>query len=128
MRLAAAMARAAKLKELGFIEHIGICNASVAQVETATKAAGCRLACIETCFSIYDINAAKPKRKKEPLSSRRGLLDYCERMGIIFMPHGALGGLKVSHLQRPSLQRKKLRILHTRREMGDEIWLRTTQS
>jgi len=81
IKLAAIFKRVAKLKREGLISHLGICNASVSQIKMASAASGCRLACTQCSFSLYDINAGRKMRASEPFSSRRGVLNFCKSEG-----------------------------------------------
>eukprot|EP00466_Bigelowiella_natans_P010229 jgi/Bigna1/70427/fgenesh1_pg.12_\ len=76
IKLAAIFKRVAKLKREGLISHLGICNASVSQIKMASAASGRKM------------------RASEPLSSRRGVLNFCKSEGMLFLPHGVFGGLK----------------------------------
>jgi len=92
-KLIVAMKTARRMMKLGMVKSIGICNATVAQLEVIDDIVG-PMACVQASFSLWDKAAALPLRAKEGQTSRRGLLDWCQRHGVVFIPHGALGGLK----------------------------------
>lgn len=70
----------AELLDEGVIQHAGISNASVAQIDEANSVLGGRLVSVQNQFS--------PKFR-----SSRVELDHCAGLGVAFLPWSPLGGI-----------------------------------
>ena len=70
----------AELLDEGVIQHAGISNASVAQIDEANEVLGGRLASVQNQFS-------------PAFLSSRGELLHCDAQGIAFLPWSPLGGI-----------------------------------
>lgn len=65
----------------GMVINVGLCNVNVDQIKRARKVV--EIVSVQNEYSLWN-------RKPE----RDGTLQYCADEGIVFLPHGALGGLK----------------------------------
>lgn len=74
-----------RLKEEGKIEHIGLCNVSLAQLHAAQA--------IVRIESVQ--NACNPAN---PADYTNGLLDACIEQGVSFLPHSVIGGKHFSKM------------------------------
>jgi len=70
----------ARAQKEGLVRHVGLCNVSVDDIVAARKVVD--IVSVQNKFSLWEREA-----------ETKGVLEYCAREGIAFMPHGALGGL-----------------------------------
>lgn len=95
-RTVAVMKAAEEMVEAGKVLHIGLCNATVEQID-ACFAAGINVASIQNKFSVFHKTAEKPlpSGRKAGKTSPLGVLEACERYGIPFLCYAPLGGLPI---------------------------------
>lgn len=75
----------------GIVENVGLCNCSTAHVDIAREFFP--VVAVQNTYSLYDRAAARKRvRKVVAKSNKNELLSYCEAHGMLFSPHGALGG------------------------------------
>lgn len=96
---------AAQLVASGVVQRVGLCNVTVVLLERARacheRGAGPPIAAVQNEFSLW----TRAAETELPLgstakSSKKGVLPYCHSRGIVFMPHGFLGGLKARRGER----------------------------
>jgi len=116
--LVSAMTTAKEMIHEKLLSHVGLCNATVGQIEDAVAVLGGSTAALLTVqneYSLYNLEAEKPLPPGAAASSKKGVLRCCERHGITFVAHSPLGGLKTRRgdrqVERKSDQLKKLAAL-----------------
>lgn len=89
----AAVRAALELVAEGLVRYVGLCNASVAQLE-ACVAARLPIVAVQNEFSLFEQAAAQRRLSAAHKTSARGVLEYCAAHSLAFIAHGPLGGLK----------------------------------
>jgi pyridoxine 4-dehydrogenase len=83
-----------ELVDQGIVENVGLCNCSTSHIDIAM--AILPIVAVQNAFSLYERAASQKRFRKGPAakSNKNEILEYCAKNGIIFCPHGALGGLQ----------------------------------
>jgi aryl-alcohol dehydrogenase-like predicted oxidoreductase len=81
----------ARLREAGKIRHVGLCNVTVAHVETARRIVP--VACVQNRWNVTD---------RTPETA--GVIEYCTRHGLAFLAYSPFGGT----LGAPALSKHRL--------------------
>ncbi|GMI45059.1 hypothetical protein TrCOL_g136 [Triparma columacea] len=91
----------------GLISNVGLCNATVEQVEKAMEIV--RVAAVQNRYSVFDRTAEREgqeswggggvKRKEvggegKKWGGKRGMIHFCKENDITFFPYGCLGGVR----------------------------------
>lgn len=112
-RIEDSMAAVKEAVEEGFVQHVGVSNFSVSQIERARSVLD--IVSVQNAYNLWD---------REP--ERDGVLQYCEDEKLTFFPWGPLGGSRRVH------QLKKIPVLATlatRKKTSPEClilaWLRS---
>lgn len=95
----AAMRAAHELVAQGVVRRVGLCNATVAQLEACARA-GLPVASVQNEFSLFQQEAALPRKSAAFVTSKRGVQLYCAEHGIPFIAYAPLGGLKARRAER----------------------------
>lgn len=95
----AAMRAAHEMVAEGLVRRVGLCNATVAQLE-ACASQGIAIASVQNEFSLFQQEAALPRKSASHTTSKRGVQLYCAEHGIPFIAYAPLGGLKARRAER----------------------------
>jgi aryl-alcohol dehydrogenase-like predicted oxidoreductase len=83
----------------GLVRRVGICNATVAQLEALARER-LPIASVQNEFSLFQQEAALPRKSAAHTTSKRGVLLYCMAQRIPFIAYAPLGGLKARRAER----------------------------
>ncbi len=95
----AAMRAAHEMVAEGLVRRVGLCNATVAQLE-ACAAHGIAIASVQNEFSLFQQEAALPRKSAAHTTSKRGVQLFCAEHNIPFIAYAPLGGLKARRAER----------------------------
>lgn len=95
----AAMRAAHEMVAEGLVRRVGLCNATVAQLEACARA-GIAVASVQNEFSLFHQEAALPRKSASFVTSKRGVQLYCAEHDIPFIAYAPLGGLKARRDER----------------------------
>jgi aryl-alcohol dehydrogenase-like predicted oxidoreductase len=93
--LEAALHEAAACVREGLVEHIGLCNASVALLERANACGAVRIATVQNEWNVFGSEGSRAHTHE--------VLSWCSRNKVLFVAHSPLGGLKTRRGERKSL-------------------------
>lgn len=83
----------------GLVRRVGICNATVAQLEALARER-LPIASVQNEFSLFQQEAALPRKSAAHTTSKRGVLLHCMAQRIPFIAYAPLGGLKARRAER----------------------------
>jgi aryl-alcohol dehydrogenase-like predicted oxidoreductase len=95
----AAMRAAHEMVLEGLVRRVGLCNATVAELEACARA-GIVVASVQNEFSLFQQEAALPRKSASFVTSKRGVQLYCAEHDIPFIAYAPLGGLKARRAER----------------------------
>lgn len=78
------------LVEKGVVKQVGLCNATVAQIQLCREIVP--IVSVQNHWSLWDRVYERPLKPNASKSNKGGVLPYSKEHGITFIPYGCMGG------------------------------------
>jgi aryl-alcohol dehydrogenase-like predicted oxidoreductase len=96
--LEAALTEAKACVAEGLVRHIGLCNATVSLLNRAVAVTP--LLAVQNEWSLFNCEAEKRRPAGAAASRKKEMIKACAALGVVFVAHSPLGGLKARRGER----------------------------